>query len=287
MPTDGRGEEGAVPPRSPSVLVTRPPPGGGELAGLLEALGFEVHVFPALAIAPPEDPSALRAAALRAAAGGYQWVVLTSANGVRALREALDRATEEEGGAAGRRDAGAPGALGASRPVAPRAKLAVVGSATAEAARREGWDVELVPGTYTGEGLLEAFAAVPVEGARVLLAVAEGARDVVSRGLRARGAEVDVVVAYRSTPASGADVERVRALVAERRLALITLASPSAAEGLLELAGPAVLAVPAVTIGPVTAGVARTLGFDVVAVAQPHTNEGLAAAAAAWRARSV
>jgi uroporphyrinogen-III synthase len=243
---------------------------------LLEARGLEVHFIPALAIEPPEDPSSLYEAASQAAAGTYDWVVLTSANGVRALSEALARAARVREGGAGS-GAGTPGL---------RARLAVVGSATAEAARREGWRVDLIPQTYTGEGLLEAFSEVPLAGARVLLAVAAGARAVVPEGLRARGARIDLVVAYRSTVMGGAEAGRIRSLVRGHRLDLVTLASPSAAEGLLELAGSEALGIPAVAIGPVTADAARALGFDVVGVADLHTTEGLAAAVAAWASRS-
>ena len=256
-----------------AVLVTRPPPGGQHLADLLEGRGFEVHLIPVLAIVPPEDLSALNVAASRAAAGGYDWVVVTSANGVRAISEALGRQDSREGGG----DTEAP---------LLRARVAAVGSATAEAARRAGWSVDLVPESFTGEGLLDAFAAVPVEGARVLFAVAEAARAIVPDGLRARGAYVDVVVAYRAAATAGEDGERLRSLVREGRLDLVTLASPSAAEGLLEMAGRDVLEVPAAVIGPVTADAARSLGFDVVSEAAPHTSEGLARAVADWATRS-
>jgi uroporphyrinogen-III synthase len=261
-------EDRPLPTARTAVLVTRPPPGGQRLAELLTSRGFEVHLIPALVIVPPEDLSPLDAAASRAAQGGYDWIVVTSANGVRALWEALAKIDKEPG-------SGAAAAV-------PRAKIAAVGSATAEAAKRAGWSVELVPESFTGEGLLAAFEAIPIRGGRVLLAVAETARGVVPQGLSGRGADVDVVVAYRSAPAAGAEAARLRALLSEGRLDLVTLASPSAAEGVLEMAGSAVLGIPAAVIGPVTADAARALGFDVVAVADPHTAEGLADAVAGW-----
>jgi uroporphyrinogen-III synthase len=97
---------------------------------------------------------------------------------------------------------------------------------------------------------------------------------------------VDVVVAYRAALAAPAERERLRALFRDGLLDLVTLASPSAAEGLLDLAGPDVLAVPAAVIGPVTAEAARALGYQVVAEAEPHTAEGLVSAVAKWASDS-
>jgi uroporphyrinogen-III synthase len=255
------------------VLVTRPRPAGQKLAELLEAAGLRVHLISVLEIVPPVDASPLNVAAARLAAGAYDWVVLTSANGVRALSAALARV----GGASpgGEAEAGGAGA----RPVA---KVAVVGAATAVAVRQEGWGVELVPERYTAEALLEAFADVPLTGKRMLLPAAEAAREVLPEGLHAFGAAVDVVVAYRAAVAAPPERERLRALLRDGLLDLVTLASPSAAEGLLDLAGPDVLAVPAAVIGPVTAEAARALGYGVVAEAEPHTAEGLVSAVAEW-----
>jgi uroporphyrinogen-III synthase len=259
------------------VLVTRPRAAGQKLAELLEAAGLRVHFIPVLEIVPPVDASPLNVAAARLAAGAYDWVVLTSANGVRALSAALARV---RGGSPGEE------AEGAGAGACPDAKVAVVGAATAAAVRQEGWRVELVPERYTAEALLEAFAAVPLTGTRMLLPEAEAAREVLPEGLHALGAAVDVVVAYRAALAAPAERERLRALFRDGLLDLVTLASPSAAEGLLDLAGPDVLAVPAAVIGPVTAEAARALGYQVVAEAEPHTAEGLVSAVAKWASDS-
>ena len=262
----GQGSAGR--PRKRSVLVTRPLPGGRELAAQLEAAGLDVHLVPVLEIAPPLDPTPLNAAAARAAEGGYDWVAVTSANGVRALSDALAKVA--------RSGEGAP---------PPRARVAVVGSATAAAAERTGWKVDLVPATYTAEGLLEDFPG-KLDGVRVLIPEAEAARAVLPEGLRARGAHVDVVIAYRALIPESTDPETLRRLLRDGCLDLITLASPSAAEALLELAGAAVLSVPAAVIGPVTEDAARALGFEIAAVATPHTSAGLVAAVTDWAGRS-
>ena len=243
-----------------TVLVTRPVGKVEALARPLEARGATVVSLPALEIVPPGDPGPLRRAAARVEA--YDWVTVTSPRGVRALREALEAA-----GAASQ----------------PR-RVAAVGSATAAACREAGWgEPDLVPARYDAEGLLEAFDAggVPLRGARVLLPLAEKARDTLPRGLAERGAEVERVVAYRSVFPEDVAVEPVRRRLEEGRVHLLTFTSPSTAENVLEAVGEAARAVPAAVIGPVTAAAARELGYRVAAVADPHTVDGLVEAVVA------
>jgi uroporphyrinogen III methyltransferase/synthase len=248
-----------------SVLVTRPPPGGSELAALLQAEGIPALFFPTVEIAPPEDSRALRAVAARAARDDFDWIVFTSANGVRSFAREL-------------------AALELESPV-PRARIAAVGAATAAAASAAGWSVALVPEAHTSEGLLDALSReCSLERVRVLLPVAERARDVLPAGLRALGAEVEAVVAYRTLTRAGRELDDLRARVRDRGVDLVTFASPSAAESLLEGLGDDALSLPAAAIGPVTAEAAQGLGFQVVAVADPHTNAGLVQAVKAWLA---
>jgi uroporphyrinogen-III synthase len=191
----------------------------------------------------------------------WDWVVFTSPAGVRAVIRALHG--EKRGGAG---------------PTGPR--IAVVGRGTGAAVERVGWEVSLLPETFTGEGLLEAFdaAGVELEGARILLPLAEAAREVVPGGLAARGALTTRVTAYRAVPAPETRAAPVAEAVAGGEVDLLTFTSPSTAESFLELVGPEALKVPAVVIGPITASAARELGYRVVAVAEPHSVDGLVAA---------
>ena len=116
----------------------------------------------------------------------------------------------------------------------------------------------------------------------MLLPVADRASDVIPAALRARGAEVEVVTAYRTVKRTGAELERVRSLIEQDALDLATFTSPSAVEGLLEGVGREALTLPAAVIGPVTAEAAGRLGFRVVAVARPHTTPALARAVLDW-----
>jgi uroporphyrinogen-III synthase len=233
-------------------VVTRRPEQSRALTEALTALGADVTEVPLVAVVPPADPAALRRAA--AALDQYDWIVLTSANAVEAL--------------AGAREAG-PGPLPAT------VRVATVGPATTRAVReRLRAEVALEPlHEYQAEGLLEAFRSVEVAGHRVLLPVSDRARDVLAAGLRARGATVDVVEAYRTITPPGSAAALARAVGA--RTDLVTLASPSAVEGLTAALGRTAKGLPAAVIGPVTERAARAAGLAVEVVASPSTTDGL------------
>jgi uroporphyrinogen-III synthase len=72
------------------VIVTRPRRQSAELCQRLEAYGAEAVAMPTIAIAPAPDPEQVRRAMLQLST--YDRVILTSANAVRALREALEQA---------------------------------------------------------------------------------------------------------------------------------------------------------------------------------------------------
>jgi uroporphyrinogen III methyltransferase/synthase len=234
------------------ILVTRRSEQSAALTAGLVALGAEVVEVPLVELASPAD-----AAPLITALGQidrYHWVALTSANAVQALAEALERAGQV---------------------LPPGARVASVGPSTSRAVReRLGVEPALEPPSdFRAEGLLRAFESLDVTGQRVLLPVSDRARDVLEGGLRARGAHVDVVVVYRTVTPAGAAEALTRALQAGADL--VTLASPSAVEGLTGALGGRAAQVCVAVIGPVTEHAARAAGLDVRVVATPFTVEGL------------
>lgn len=244
------------------IAVTRAEGRGGPLADALRDLGATVTELPLTRI------EVLDAAPLRTAIAGimqYDWVLLTSANAVQHFAEGMR-------------------AAGRSYDVP---KLAVVGTATAEATEREGWNPTLIPERFHAEGLVDAMAARgDVDGARMLYPAAEGARDVLPAGLRALGASVDVVPVYRSSPDKEGQV-RLRELVAAGALDLITVAAPSAVDALLA-ALPAERArrLPVACIGPVTARAARMAGFPIKVESDSSTTTAFVRAIVAAFARA-
>jgi uroporphyrinogen-III synthase len=234
------------------IVVTRRPSQAGALTAALVALGAEVQEIPLLELAPPDDPGPLARAVADIAA--CDWVVLTSANAAEALAGSFERA-------------------GHTLPSSVR--VASVGPSTSRAIRETlGIEPALEPPSdFRAEGLLRAFDPIDVTGRRVLLPVSDRARDALAQGLRARGARVDVVVAYRTVAPPAAAAALAHAL--SEGADLVTLASPSAVEALL--AGPAGRAAncAVAVIGPVTEHAARAAGLDVRVVATPATAEAL------------
>jgi uroporphyrinogen III methyltransferase/synthase len=228
------------------ILVT-----GGtseSLSERLTGLGARVFEVPAISFAPPEDLAPLDQALLSQEA--YDWLVFTSGNAVRAVKERL---------AALQRDLRIP--------------IASVGpSTTARCLELLGVEAELQPAKdYRAEGLVEAFAQKGVTGCRMLLPGSDRARPTLAEGLRRLGAEVDVRTAYRTLTPEGV-VSRL-AEVLEKGVNLVTLASPSAVDAYASCRG--AKGTPVVVLGPVTAVAAEEAGLDLRAVAQPSTLDGL------------
>jgi uroporphyrinogen-III synthase len=245
------------------VVVTRPAGEDEDLSRMLASLGADVVHLPMIEFEPPADPDPLERALERWEE--YDWVMFTSPRGVTWVAEAL----VTRGSAPERH---------------PPRRLAVVGPTTAAVARGVGWTPELVPERFDAEGLLEAIdrRGEWFSGARVLLPVAEVARDTLATGLRDRGAHVDMVIAYRLAVPETIEERLITDLFTSESPTLVTFTSPSAARHLLDLVGAVVLGLPVAAIGPVTAEAARGLGYRVVAVPDHHTLGGLADAVRRW-----
>jgi uroporphyrinogen III methyltransferase/synthase len=155
-----------------------------------------------------------------------------------------------------------------------RGKLCAIGPATRAALERFHLKVDVMAEEYMAEGLLRALSGFELSGARVLLARAAVARDVLPDTLRQRGALVDVVEAYR-TGAPG-DLAARAAAVMNSRPDWIAFTSSSTANNLIAACGAAVLKpVRTASIGPVTSATLREAGVDVTVEASPHTVPGL------------
>ena len=130
--------------------------------------------------------------------------------------------------------------------------------------------VDLIPEEYVAESVLQAFEKIPIEGARILLPRAAGARDLIPAELEKRGARVQVVEAYRTVPAR--DVP----WPADLHPDWVLFTSSSTVENFVALLGPERLQGASIgSIGPITSATARRLDLEVTVEASPHTIQGL------------
>jgi uroporphyrinogen III methyltransferase / synthase len=218
-----------------AVLVTRPDGESDPLVHALRKRGYRVHAVP-MVQTEPVDFSAVSLA-------GCDWIVLTSARGVKALTDL---------------------------PTGP--KFAAVGPETARALRARGVEPSHVPGRADGADLGDTLP--DVEGKRVALVRASAAGEDLPNTLRRRGAAVEEVTAYRTVEGPAASSQMLRAALADPELGAVVFASGSAVRGFLRLGGSK--RVPAITIGPRTTSSARGRGFTVIAQADAQSVSGLA-----------
>jgi uroporphyrinogen III methyltransferase/synthase len=234
------------------IVVTRAKGQADVLSSRLLALGAEVVELPTIEIVPAQDYGPLDRAIAELAS--YDWLIFTSANGVRFFMDRLD------GSAADLRSL--------------RARICAIGPATRAAVEALHLKVDLMGKEYVAEGLLAAFADRELDGRRVLLPRAAVARDLVPDELRRRGAQVDVVEAYRTVVPEG--TARRAAEVHAMKPHCITFTSSSTVQNFVSVAGASALqGVDVVSIGPITTGTARGLGIQVTAEAKVFTVEGL------------
>ncbi len=232
------------------IAVTRQSSRGGKLAQAIAALGGIPIAFPTIE-ADRSGPFPEFEAALRDL-GGYDFVVITSANAAQAFADA---------------SAGRSGHVSW--------KCVAIGRATAEALEERGIAVAAMP----DQAVLESVAACmgEVRGKRVLVPGSDIARGVVGRDLGALGAIVDEVVSYRTVAARP---EPAALAELERGVDAVLFTSPSTVRNFAAIVGgPGGIGDALVAcIGPTTADAARELGFAVGVTAADHSAEGLLSA---------
>jgi uroporphyrinogen III methyltransferase/synthase len=165
------------------ILVTRPGEPGQRLAAQLAAAGRAALWWPAFDLLPPADPQAVQAAV--ASLAQHDLVVFVSPMAVRAFAAALDGAAWPDG-----------------------ARVAAVGGATLQAARaalRLGAAVRTCGPESTdaaeggAEALWELLERLSPPPRHVLMVRAQAGRELLAERLRAAGAVVTELEAYRRT----------------------------------------------------------------------------------------
>ncbi len=251
------------------ILITRARDQSDEFATRLRNLGAEVIEFPTIEILPPPSWKELD----RAIHGlkSYDWIIFTSANGVNFfLQRLIDKGKN-------------------SRPLSSL-KICAIGPATAKKLKEKDIRVAYTPKEFVAEGILKGFEKMMIQGNRILLARAKKARDILPKGLRKMGAEVDVVEAYRTVKPRGG-TKRLKQLLTDGKIDVITFTSSSTVNHFAELLKEDDLkkllrGIAIACIGPITAQTAKRWGMRVQIQPKQYTIPALTQAIVEYFATS-
>jgi uroporphyrinogen-III synthase len=244
-------------PAKKRVVVVRAAHQADRLSARLVTAGFEPVLMPVISIEPADDGGAALRSAL--AEGGFDWIVFTSSNAVASVGGLVASLGSLFDGAA----------------IAIAGAIAAIGPGTSHACRERGWTVTLESTVSTAEGLVAEFATL--RPGRVLLPLAQGARRELPDGLRTAGWDVVAVEAYRTVPRVPTDAELTQARDCDAVLFTSSSSVTSWCDVIAVQDTPGVV----ISIGPQTSQTARSCGLAVAAEADPHTLDGLVAAAVA------
>ena len=235
------------------VLVPRTKDQAGDMSDRLRAYGAVPVEVPTIAVEPPRSPAQMDRAIKGLVTGRYGWIVFTSVNAVKAVREKFVE-------------------LGLDARAFAGVKVACVGEQTADAVRAFGIQPELVPsGEQSSQGLLADFPEYddvldPIE--RVLLPRADIATETLAAGLVERGWEIDDVTAYRTVRAAP-PAAAVREAIKGGGFDAVCFTSSSTVRNLVGIAGKPHAKTVVAVIGPATAASAQEFGLRVDV--QPET----------------
>jgi uroporphyrinogen-III synthase len=240
------------------ILVGRARHQAGSLSMSLRGLGARVIEIPFIEICKPQSLAPMDAALK--SLKNYDWLILTSANGVEAMWNRLRR-------------------LRITRRHLKHLQIAAIGPATKRAIVKHGLKVKMVPEEYVAESVVKGLKD-KVNGKRVLLVRAKVARDVIPDSLREAGAQVDVVEAYETVVPEKSKT-RLRALMKKKdeRPHVVTFTSSSTVRNFVELLGrpqaTALKNIQFASIGPVTSATLKEFDLPVAIEAREFTMGGL------------
>ncbi|MHB1458477.1 MAG: uroporphyrinogen-III C-methyltransferase [Armatimonadota bacterium] len=239
------------------VIVTRSREQMSSLSTLLLEQGAETIEFPVITIAPPDDFVILDAALSHME--DYDWLLLTSANGVTAVIDRLH-------------------VLGWDSRWLKGPKIGAIGPKTAESIKDLGITVSYMPSESVAEAVVDQFPEDPT-GKRILILNAKDARDVLPKKLQERGAEVESITVYQ-TVIENSDSSGIKDLMEKGDIDYITFTSSSTVSNFVRLIGKDTIALmldktKVVCIGPITSQTAVELGLNPDIVAEDHTIEGI------------
>ncbi|MCA1816188.1 MAG: uroporphyrinogen-III synthase [Acidobacteria bacterium] len=273
MPSENQTAD-ARPLEGRTVMITRALAQSAELAAELGSYGARVVACPTIEIVEPESYAALDQAVEDLF--GYDWLVLTSANGVEFFLRRLAN-------------------LGHDVSELDDLRVCAIGAATAERLAGAGVHVDVVPQESRAEGVFAALESYlggrdKFDRLNFLIPRAAVARDYLPRALEEAGARVDVVTAYLTVPPRTTDRARVEAMLVGGGVDCVTFTSASTVRNFAQLFETSDLSqllagVSVACIGDVTASAAAEFGLRVHVKPVETTARALARAVAEHFAR--
>ncbi len=258
-------DRASLPLSNKTILVTRAESQSSKFTTLLEQQGATVVEMPALAITPPSSWLDLDRAI--AELQQFQWLILTSANGVNYFCDRLNR-------------------LGYDARALGGVKIAVVGRKTASVLQTRQLKPDFIPPDYVADSLVANFPE-DLRGKKILFPRVEtGGREVLVKELTSQGAAVVEVAAYQSQCPSQIEPTAWQALQ-QGQVDVITFASSKTVKNFYQLLQQQLSSPEAIdsllknvciaSIGPQTSKTCRDLLARVDLEAAEYTLEGLTA----------
>jgi len=269
----------ASPLNGKRVVVTRAIEQTSDMLARLTAAGAVPTSLPLVSFAPPDDYAPLDAALDQLAT--FDWIIFTSANAVGAV---TTRA-ESRNMVILRSDTD----VLRTPTSALQKNIAVVGPATQSAATNAGFTPTHVAKTHLGTALA-AELGDRLRGKSVFLPRSDRANPDLPAALRALGAKLTEVIAYRTIPP--ADTDRTRALgTLDNTADAILFFSPSAVHNFADLTGRHHLAaaqdkIAIAAVGPITSRALHEIGVQRIITASDTTSASVVEALAAHFAGS-
>lgn len=231
------------------IVVTRTRDQASKLSKMLTISGARAIEFPVINIKRNNDMSQLHEALENLSA--YKWIIFTSQNAISIFFEELFNLKKD------------------ARSLS-NIKIAAIGKASADELHKYGLRADLVPQKFVAESLLDEMRKEELKGAKILIPCASDAREILSKGLKDRGADVNRVHIYTSVLPESVDQKIIDAV---ETADIITFTSSSTAKNFFSIISNtnAIIA----SIGPVTGKTLKELGHPPHIEAEEYTIEGL------------
>jgi uroporphyrinogen III methyltransferase / synthase len=258
----------SLPLSGKTVLVTRSAQQSSNFTNLLQQQGATVIEMPALEIRPPSRWEGLDSAIARLSE--FNWLILTSANGVEYFFHRLENRGLDTRALAG-------------------IKIAVVGKKTAATLKQYGLKPDFIPPDFVADSLVENFPETIEHQTILFPRVETGGREILVKELTDKGAKVVEVAAYQSACPDAIAPEAWEALQ-QKQVDIITFASSKTVRHFYQLlekvtqnSNELLKDVCIASIGPQTSKDCRELIGRVDVEAKEYTLEGLTNAIIQWK----